>query len=128
MYLLDTCTLLWLASAQEQLSSEAKRLIKGSRAKIFVSSISALEIAIKARRKKLTLPLKASEWFARALEHHGLSEIAVDHCIAATSGELPLIHPDPFDRILVATAALNDFSIISPDREISTYKQVRVLW
>ena len=128
MYLLDTCTLLWLASGHSQLSAEAKRLLKTAQGKVFVSSISALEIAIKARRKKLVLPLRAGEWFARAVAHHGLNEIAVDSTTAAFSGELPTLHFDPFDRILVATAALNSLKILTPDKEIAKYKDVKTIW
>jgi PIN domain nuclease of toxin-antitoxin system len=128
MLLLDTHALVWLASAQQHLSARARHAIRQNADELHVSSISALEIAILAKRKRLSLPVTPSEFVDRALEQHGIHEVSVDRRIAFASVGLPDIHNDPFDRIIVATAHLNGLQILSKDRVISQYPDVKVIW
>jgi PIN domain nuclease of toxin-antitoxin system len=128
LVLLDTCALLWLASDQSQLSEDAKNAVRKNAGALFVSAITALEIAIKCRRGKLTLPLPVLEWFVMALDSHGIKEIPVTGSIAVASVALPHRHNDPFDRIIVATAELNGMKIISCDQQLAQYEQVKVIW
>ena len=102
MVLLDTCTLLWLVSDQRKLSKKAKEAVKQHSDSLFVSSISAFEIAIRSRQRKLELPMSPLEWFVRSLEFHGIHEIPVSSEIAANSVSLPPLHNDPCDRIIIA--------------------------
>src|SRR3990172_3219602 len=104
MPLLDTCTFVWLVSQPNSLSSAARRAIEAEPARLFLSSISAFEIAVKYRQGKLRLSHPPKEWVARGLKTSGVAEIPVDIEIGVTSAELPLIHKDPCDRIIIATA------------------------
>lgn len=70
--LLDTCALLWLADDQEKLSARARALITGNAGRLFISSITAFEIALKHRRGAIRLPLEPVDWIAKALEQHGI--------------------------------------------------------
>ena len=128
MVLLDTCTLLWLASAQEQLSAAARRLMQQHASSLFVSAITAFEIGVKHRKGRLTLPLDPPQWFGEAVEFHGLRESPVTGRIAAGSTQLPPLHADPCDRIIVATALEHDWTIITPDPLIRQYLGVTVVW
>lgn len=128
MVLLDTCTLLWLAADQQRLSADAKATITQNAGELFVSSISAFEIAIKASRGKLDLPMEAGDWFSKATEFHGVDEIPVNSDIAIRSVQLPWLHNDPCDRLIVATALRNDMAIITCDSLIAQYENVRVVW
>lgn len=128
MVILDTCTLLWLASSEDKLSSIARETISKNAGSLFVSSISALEISIKHRRKKLKLPLPPVEWIQLVLELHGLLEIPVSSEIAAEAGTLPMVHNDPFDRIIIASALVTESLIVSPNRDIAKYELVRTIW
>ncbi len=128
MILLDTCALLWLAADQDKLSTSAKKAIRDHAGRLFVSSISAFEIAVKARRGKLELPMEAGAWFERALKHHGLTEVAIDGGIAARSVGLPPLHNDPCDRFIIATALHHDMAILTCDNLISQYEEIRVIW
>ena len=101
MIILDTCALLWLAIEPERLSERAKSLISTHRAGLAVSAISAFEIAIKARKRKLELGVSAEEWWRTALAHHGISSIPVSDEIALASVALPPHHHDPADRIIM---------------------------
>ncbi len=127
MILLDTCALLWLAADQKKLSSRAKKAIEQNANALFVSSISAFEIAVKCRSRKMALPLPVMQWCVEAIEFHGIRETAVTSDIAVHSAELPLLHMDPCDRIIIATAQLNGFQVLTCDALISQYK-VKVVW
>ncbi len=128
MILLDTCTLLWLASDQKKLSARAKKEIYKNAQALFVSSITAFEIAIKCRSRKLELPMPPMDWFTKALEFHGIHEIPVTSIIAISSVQLPPLHNDPCDRIIIATSQINSVEILTSDKLISAYNQVKVIW
>lgn len=126
--LLDTCTLLWLASYPDKLPATLRRVIASNAGNLFISAITAFEIGIKCRRGKLELPLAPADWFAQTLDHHGVQEIAVDWRIAERSTSLPHMHKDPADRIIIATSLITGAPILTPDGEIDQYPGVRVIW
>jgi len=111
-----------------QLSDAAREAISASAGAIFVSAISAWEVAIKTSSGKLGLPKPPERWYPEALEHHGLEEIPVSGAIAIASASLPRLHNDPADRLLIATALEKGLALITPDRRISQYPNVRTVW
>ena len=125
--LLDTCTLLWLVDDQNKLSARARVLISENAGSLFISSITAVEITLKHRRGALRLPLEPVDWIMEALEQHGIVDIPVDWRIAERSASLPILHKDPADRLIVATAMATGLPILTPDPHISAY-DVKVLW
>lgn len=120
--------MLWLVADQDSLSVAAKTAISKSAGNIFVSSISALEIGIKVRRKKLRLPIPVSEWYEKALSLHGLADLPVSWRIAAQASSLPLLHDDPFDRIIIAAGLLSQAKIVTPDRHFKKYPGLEMIW
>lgn len=128
MYLLDTCTLLWLAADQEKLSTKATNTISKNTEELFISAISAFEIAIKHRNNKLKLPVEPEKWFYDAVEFHNIHTIDIDPEIAANSALLPLIHNDPCDRMIIATAQKHKLKIITCDKNIAQYSGIKVVW
>ncbi len=127
MLLLDICTLVWLDSDPGMLSARARQEITNQAAALFVSSVWALELAIKIRKGKLTLPMPLEKWFPGVLGAHRIREAVVDWQVSALSGMLPPLHSDPFDRIIIATAKLQHQSIITPEL-IQAYPDVGVVW
>lgn len=130
MILLDTCALLWLVLDQRRLSAVAQRALEATASGLFVSAISAFEIGTKLRRGALALPVRgpsAQEWYAEALEFHGLRELPVTGSIAVESTALPLHHRDPCDRIIVATARQLSLRVMTPDPLIAAYG-VAITW
>ncbi|MBI2339553.1 MAG: type II toxin-antitoxin system VapC family toxin [Deltaproteobacteria bacterium] len=128
MFLLDTCSFLWMTMDPRGLSEQARAILAPREQEIFVSAISAFEIGIKVQKGKLQLSLPPSRWFKEALQLHDLQEIALKGEIAAISTELPLIHADPFDRILIATAIEHRLTILTPDPLIQKYPDVKWAW
>lgn len=126
--LLDSCTFLWLVSDQSRLPDTVKQAIRARPASLTISAISAFEIGVKHARGKLRLPLEPATWMAKAMEQHGIHEIAVDCSIAAHSTQLPPLHNDPCDRIIVATAQLRNLTIMTPDALIRAYPGIVVVW
>lgn len=118
--ILDTCALLWLASGDKKLSRATLKEINAAPA-VYVSAISGFEISLKTGKGKLKLSHPTQEWFERVTEHHGLTilPLGLDACIAA--GKLPSIHDDPFDRFIIATAKLNDLTVVTTDDRFEKY-------
>ncbi len=128
MVILDTCTLIWLASNQDKLSAKAKSTIRHQSDALFVSAISAFEIGLKEKKGLIELALPVKKWFTDTLEFHGIHEISVTSDILIEAVQLPKIHNDPCDRIIVATAIMNNLKVVSPDTHIASYKRNLAVW
>lgn len=128
MLLLDTCSLIWLASHQEQLSATAKKEIEKQANNLFVSAISAFEIAIKVQKKLLQLQYSADHWYHGVLKHHSIIEIPISGNIITCAVALPPLHKDPCDRIIIATAQSNHGKIVTPDKHIHAYPHTQIVW
>ena len=127
-YLLDTCSLLWLTDDARKLSEKVRAALARADAGVFVSPVTAWELGIKVARGKLKLPRPVSEWFSEVCRRYALNEVPVTGLLAARSTELPAIHADPFDRLLVATAAEHDLIVLSPDPHFPQYPNIQTLW
>ncbi len=118
--LLDTCALLWLANEQEKISEKVLQQINNSLC-VYVSAITAFEIATKYNSGKLILPVRPEEWFNFVMEHHALTVIDINSEISFKSTELPPIHKDPCDRFIIATALLNNLKVVTADSNFVKY-------
>src|SRR2546429_8615333 len=103
MLLLDTCTLVWLDSDPALLSAGARQEIGNQARSLFVSSVSALELAIKIRKGKLTLPMPLETWFPGVLAAHGIDEIVVDWRGFAATRAFTFLPSDPLFWIIIST-------------------------
>jgi len=118
--ILDTCALLWLVQGGGELSKGALRSI-GDAAAVYVSAISGFEIGIKVAKGKLHLPARPLEWFSTALEHHAISLVSLDLAVCIRATELPAIHSDPCDRMIIATAQAHGLAVVTTDSVFSKY-------
>ena len=119
--LLDTQVWLWMVVAPERLSPAARRLVALEDNELILSAASSWEIAIKHALGKLRLPgtpeALAPEWMART----GVTQLAVLHRHALRVASLPPHHRDPFDRLLIAQAQVEDLAVLTADREFERY-------
>ena len=124
-YLLDTHTLLWFISADQKLSDRARRLILDPDSEIFLSIASLWEVAIKVNIGKLALDKPFNQLFPDELDSHGIEilDITIDSLVQLTA--LPPHHRDPFDRLIIAQALVENLPIISVDGNFDTYGVVR---
>lgn len=93
-----------------------------------MSVVSPWEVAIKARADKLRLPQPPLAWFSGLVERYGLRELALDSAVACRAAALPLIHRDPFDRVLVAVAETHSLVILTSDEDIAKYPGTETVW
>lgn len=118
--LLDTCAILRLASGVGELSRAALSAIAKASV-IFVSPISLWEIALKTRNGNIILPVSAEDYFNDVVQEYDLSIAPLSLAVMSKSVDLPPIHRDPADRFLIATALLNDLTIVTTDRRFREY-------
>ncbi len=116
--LLDTHVFLWWIGDSPELSEAARAAIADPASLVLVSATSAWEISIKRALGRIDL---RDEEFAYGMRESGFTELPVtaEHGLAA--GALPLLHRDPFDRMLVAQAKSEGLTLVTRDREIAVY-------
>ncbi|MBK1631762.1 hypothetical protein CKO31_13650 [Thiohalocapsa halophila] len=125
----DTCTFLWLASAEEMLSINARALMEDSGNMLLLSAASVWEIGVKHALGRLRLPndLPPAEFIPEARSRNGMDTLPITEADALQLPKLPRIHQDPFDRILICQAIANQAVIVTPDPLIARYP-VSVQW
>ena len=128
MILLDTATWIWRASDPERLSPRARRAIDQADAAL-VSAISVWEVAMLVAKRRIQLDRPVERWVDIALALPGIQLVPLEPAIAVRSTKLPgEFHPDPADRIIVATALENSVPILTPDERIRSYPHVQTVW
>jgi PIN domain nuclease of toxin-antitoxin system len=115
--LLDTHTLIWTLENNPTLSSKARDVIIDGKNMIFVSSVSAWEISIKKSMGKLETPDNLYE----EIQLHRFTELKINFEHALLAGNLPAIHKDPFDRMLISQAIIEKLTLITRDKQIAQY-------
>ena len=115
--LLDTCVLLWWLDDPDLLSKEASTAIKEPDNKIIVSVVSAWEIAIKKALGKLESPENLKE----VIIDSGFELMPIDYEHAWHVKDLLLHHKDPFDRLLVAQATVENLMLVTRDSKLKPY-------
>ena len=118
--LLDTCALIWIATGSRKLSGATRKAIEAA-PDVYVSSISAFEIAYKNVQGGINLPCDPSEWFTKVLTQHDIQEVPLSSDILIKAAQLPLIHKDPCDRFIIATAMLYNLPIVTGDKMFQSY-------
>ena len=116
--LVDTHVLLWAASTPERLSAAARAALVDPARRIFVSAISAAEIEIKRALGKLRLAVTCDELVASI----GAEWLSLSAAQASRLRDLPLLHRDPFDRLLIAQALTERLMLVSADAEVLRYE------
>ena len=119
-YLLDTHVLLWAASSPEKFTPEVRATLENPQNELVFSAASMWEIAIK---NSLERPdFKVDMWnLRRCLQDNEYTEIPVTSAHAAFTQVLEKLHKDPFDRMLIAQACVDDLMLLTADRLVAQY-------
>jgi PIN domain nuclease of toxin-antitoxin system len=125
--LLDTHAFLWWLDGDRRLSLKSRRLIADESNAVLVSAASAWEITTKARLGKLPGAQDVAADVAGCVANQGFVPLDITVIHAQRAGALAGEHRDPFDRMLIAQAQIEDVSIVSDDRVFDDYN-VRRLW
>ena len=116
--LLDTHVLLWWLADDRKLAKPAREIIANANNEVHVSSASVWEVAIKAALGRLEIELDDLE---EAIVQNGFRQLPIGFRHALTAGRLPSVHRDPFDRMLVAQASVEELRVVSHDRVFERY-------
>lgn len=126
-YLLDTHTFIWCDSEPQKLSVQVATLIQDRQHTILFSVASAWEMQIKWQLGKLNLQTPLARIIASQLQTNQIELLSVKMAHVLALEQLPAIHKDPFDRLLIAQALTEQATLLSADRIFSSYP-VNVIW
>jgi len=130
--LLDTHAFLWIIGNSPRLGKKAKRIFLDEKTECFLSTASVWEMAIKISIGKLQLEPDSRKqpdlatFLVEHLEENEIAQLNISFEHAAGTQRLPLLHRDPFDRMLVAQAQKEDLTILSADPIFSKYGVKRI--
>jgi PIN domain nuclease of toxin-antitoxin system len=116
--LLDTSALLWWLDGDAKLGPSARSAIADPDNEVLVSAASAWEVSVKRASGKLDAPFD----IVSAIDRNYFIELPIEVAHAVAAGGLPQHHKDPFDRMLVAQAQLEDLTLVTSDSEIAKYE------
>ena len=125
--LLDTCTFLWIITADPQLSTHARELFIDPLNEVLLSSVSSWEISMKHAIDRLPLPEPPDQLIPYQRELHGIESLPLEEEATFYLTKLPDYHKDPFDRMLVCQAIVGGLTILTPDKLIMQYP-ARTTW
>lgn len=126
-YLLDTHIIIWLLSEPQKLSKLAKEIVQNPNNRLYYSLLSMNEIAIKASIGKLSIGENWQSIYQRLLQQKGIDLLPLDWRAVNALQNLPFHHKDPFDRMLIAHAMVNQLAFISADNDCAKYN-LPVIW
>ena len=118
--LVDSCAIIWLATGDRKLSKLAREAMRDAELLCF-SAISIWEIARLVKAGDLELPVSPARLADLLVEQYEMKELPVNNSISLRASALPEIHKDPADRFIIATALLNDFTVVTGDHRFAEY-------
>ena len=119
--LLDTHVFLWLITEHNRLSDSALTAIRNRNNQVYLSSVSLWETIVKQQTGRLSLPGPAETYLPVQRERHEIDALSIDEADVIQLATLPLLHRDPFDRMLLCQAIQHSLTIVSYDAKIHAY-------
>lgn len=129
MIVLDTHVWIWWVHNDPSLPQDAAQVVTANETiGLGISAISCWEIAKLVEYNRLILPLPVTDWMKQALSYPGIRLLELTPEIAIESTQLPQpFHKDPADQMIVATARIHGFALVTCDTKIRAYPHVQVL-
>ena len=126
-YLLDTCTFIWYMTKDNKLPDDVRRIIFDSD-NVYASIATLWEIAVKQTTGKLSVVTMSVYEIAELCRNDGIIIMPIKIAYLERIKKMPLIHRDPFDRIITATAVEENMTLLTKDSGIIKYDGVKTLW
>lgn len=126
-FILDTHTFLWWITDSQLLSQTARDIISDGNSELFWSAASSWEVAMKYKLGRLPLPEAPELFIPIELAKNRIESLPIINKHSFKAGQLPIHHRDPFDRMLIAQAQVENMEIISNDHQISLY-DINTAW
>ena len=131
MIVLDTHAWIWFISNPDLLSKRAKKAVNAAvkDKSILISSNSAWELALLVTKNRIKLTLDVTDWIAKSESLPFIQFVPLTNSIVVKSVNLPLpLHPDPADRIIIATALSVGAPLVTKDKKIFDYAPIKTIW
>jgi PIN domain nuclease of toxin-antitoxin system len=125
-YLVDTSVLVHSLISRPRLSDQALNLLVDDSSELYLSAVTSWEITIKVGTGKLLLPGRPAEIVTQAMRVMSLQPLDITHLHALAVEDLPNHHRDPFDRMLIAQASMEEMVLLTADRIFEKYKVEQV--
>ncbi len=126
-YFLDTHAFLWMAADPTRLSRKVRKIVLKESNRLHLSAASGWEIALLHRLNRVELPDEPKRFIPEAMQRLSVLPIFISFYTAIPAAMLPLIHRDPFDRIIIAEAIKEKMTILTKDSKFAKY-DVQSLW
>lgn len=126
-FLLDTHALLWFLRGDERLSLRAREIIESMNNTRVLSDVSIWEMSIKQSLGKLKLAEPFESRLTQALHRNAIESLPIERSHLFRVSQLPFHHRDPFDRLIIATAMIENLPILTDDQRFAAYA-VEVIW
>lgn len=123
--LLDTHALIWAANEPEKLPDSVRSAVEDPDNRIWVSAVSAIEVAIKFRIGKLEGAEELAERFEAVVAGFGFQPLSISVAHASLAGLFPFDHRDPFDRILIAQSQIEQYALVSNEKLFDQFGVMR---
>jgi len=120
-YLLDTHTFLWMAADPASLSQKTSKIVREIGNLLYLSAASGWEITMLWQLKRLELPDEPQRFIPEAMQKLAVLPLPIGFQTAISAVMLPLIHRDPFDRILIAEAMKEKMIVLTKDKTFGEY-------
>jgi PIN domain nuclease of toxin-antitoxin system len=119
--LLDTHIFLWFISGDTQLSADVRDAIREPDNEIYLSAVSIWEVIVKYQLGKLPLPEHPETYLPKQRDLHQIASLSLDEDSVIQLAELPPLHRDPFDRMLICQALQKGLTIATVDSVVRAY-------
>jgi PIN domain nuclease of toxin-antitoxin system len=119
-FLLDSHILVWMAAMTARLPRQARDLLEDPENTLFFSAVSIWELTVKHAIDKDGIPMHPSVLY-RSLIDNGITEVPITSLHGLAVGALPMIHKDPFDRLLLAQCRQEGMTLLTADRVLASY-------
>jgi len=126
-FLLDTHIWLWMIAEPRRFSAGTTALLEDPANQLLLSVASSWEIAIKVSLGRLSLPSSPAKYVSAQIEKTGVTPLSIEHSHALRVATLKPHHRDPFDRLLIAQAELEDATMLTADRQFAPYS-IAIHW
>ena len=125
--LLDTHIFLWLIGNNKRLSDRYRQAIQNPNNEKYLSVVSVWECVIKYQVGKLRFPSSPETYLPVQRREHLIKSLIVDENSVAQLINLPLLHKDPFDRLIISQALQHNLVIMTEDKAIQSYPEINIL-
>ena len=127
-YLIDAHALIWHRSGDQNMPRKIQQLLASSEEELFISDATLWELTIKHSLGRLTLAGGVESLYQEWIGQGVAQSLPIHWSHIVQSGQLPQLHGDPFDRILIAQALVEDLTLVTGDAQIHQYPNVATTW